>query len=248
MDHHLNNWKLLGSKAANALNNLNVNPFISLKSISNQISQLTKGYIYGTEEVGFPANSCIGRSEVICHGLPDDRLIRSQDLIKVDLVLKKNGLYVDTCWTFLIGLKNRNFWMRSYLSFCIMLKVLIFKKNFNDLQKISKRLLKTFNLNVVKEFVGHGIGFKMHQEPEVDIFDSTGPVNLNSALTLEPIFSENKRYKISIFKEHEYLDKKGNFIMFEHTVLFLNEGTYILTLNKFDEKFKFLQYFYKKKD
>src|SRR3989338_4656828 len=150
-----------------------------------ELDNLAAEYIEGRGAVsafkgykGFPANICTSINEVVVHGIPGKRVLRGRDIISIDVGVKLNGYYGDAAATFLVGPQIAG---EAYGLIKVTEKALEKgieqAKPDNRLSDISSAIQKYVESNgfsVVREFVGHGIGSKMHEDPQIPNFGEAG--------------------------------------------------------------------------
>ncbi|MBU3918782.1 type I methionyl aminopeptidase [Patescibacteria group bacterium] len=119
---------------------------------------------------GFPAILCTSVNEVIVHGLPSDYVLKNGDILSLDLGIIHNGYYADMAITVPIGEISREaqVLIRAVKkSLNIAIKKARPGNTTGDIGNTIQRYLEKRGLNVVKDLCGHGIGKKLHEEPEI---------------------------------------------------------------------------------
>ena len=149
-------------------------------------------------EVGFPKAVCISVNDVICHGIPGPYVLKPQDIVNIDVSLRLNGWYADSCRMFYPDVPSE---AGKILSECcreaFMKAIAIVKPGayLGDVGDIIQQHTQAAGFSVVKEFCGHGIGRKLHCAPEVLHFGrpQTGLVLKEGIFfTIEPMINEGK--------------------------------------------------------
>jgi len=122
---------------------------------------------------GFPANVCISLNEEVVHGIPDGRELKSGDIVSLDIGVKLNEFYADAAFTYPIGRINGR--IKKLID--VTKKALLIginqakvDNNLSDISYAIQRYVESKGFSVVRDFVGHGIGRQMHEEPEVPNF------------------------------------------------------------------------------
>ena len=150
-----------------------------------ELDNLAAEYIEGRGAVsafkgykGFPANICTSINEVVVHGIPGKRVLRGRDIISIDVGVKLNGYYGDAAATFPVGpqIAGEAYWLIKVTEKALE-KGIEQAKPDNRLSDISSAIQKYVESNgfsVVREFVGHGIGSKMHEDPQIPNFGEAG--------------------------------------------------------------------------
>lgn len=125
----------------------------------------------------FPASICTSVNEVVVHGIPDNRPLESGDIVSVDCGTLLNGFCGDSCYTFCVGEVSPE--VKALLS---TTKASLYKaietalpgKRLGDIGHAVQSLCESSGYGVVREFVGHGIGHEMHEDPQVPNYGSRG--------------------------------------------------------------------------
>jgi methionyl aminopeptidase len=218
-----------------------VKPGVTEKEIDAWVTEqiAARGAIatYRTDEVKFPASICISTNDKIVHSIPTDRAFEDGDVVGFDLVITYKGMKVDAAFTMIVGNdgdpnKKRLVDMteRSLYAGIDAIKGPV---KTGDIGAAVEKVLKSANLGIVRELVGHGIGHKMHQEPDIPNYGHAGTgVQLvpGDTVAIEPM--------AMLGQEQIYLDgdrwtirTRDNSIAahFEHTILITEHGAEILT-------------------
>lgn len=186
---------------------------------------------------GFPAHICVSINEVVVHGIPGPERLKEGDIVSIDVGILKDGYYGDTAATFPVGRIDLE--TKRLLQFTKeALRCGIDQaKVGNRLGRVSyaiESVLKKAGFSVVRDFVGHGIGQSMHEDPQVPNFGSPdkGPhLKHGMVLAIEPMVNQGG-YKVAVDKDGWTVRTKDRLpsAHFEHTVAVLNEGAEVLTL------------------
>ena len=137
---------------------------------------------------GFPGNACISLNEEVIHGIPGGKLIRSGDIVSVDVGAKVHGFTGDCAGTYpcgqvsdeamrLIRVTEQSFWegMKFAHPGC----------RISDISHAVQKYVEGNGYSVVRDFVGHGVGAKLHEPPEVPNFGPAGHgVRLQPGMTI----------------------------------------------------------------
>lgn len=131
----------------------------------------TPAYLgYGSKSNPFPATICASVNEVICHGIPDGRVLQEGDIIGVDIGVLHDGFYGDACETYAVGavseaaqlLMNNT---RRALETAI--STVREGSRLGDIGAAVQEVAKAHGHSVVREYTGHGIGRQLHEDPTV---------------------------------------------------------------------------------
>jgi methionyl aminopeptidase len=129
---------------------------------------------------GFPATLCVSVNEEIVHGIPGDRVLKDGDIVSIDCGSIKNGFYGDSAYTFAVGnVKPEvlSLLQRTKESLFLALEMTVAGKRVGDISGTVQEYVESFGYSVVRELVGHGIGRKLHEKPDIPNFGrrGTGP-------------------------------------------------------------------------
>lgn len=186
---------------------------------------------------GFPGQICVSVNDEVVHGIPGPRRLQAGDLVKVDIAASYRGYVGDTTISFGIGGLTEEVEKLVAVTEQAMLKGIEQARPGGRLTDISHAIQKHVEVNglqVVREFVGHGVGRSMHEPPQVPHFGSPGrgPVlKPGMCLAIEPQVNLGER-GVRILDDGwtaVTLDGKWS-AHFEHTVAITPDGPRILTL------------------
>ena len=148
---------------------------------------------------GFPGTMCIEVNEVVVHGFPSSYTLREGDIIGTDIVAELDGYNGDMCYTFPVGEVDP-----KVLDLCRTTKEALYKgieacvegKRIGDIANAVQTYCEKRGYTVVREMCGHGIGRKMHEDPEVPNYGrrGVGPLIKNGmCLCIEPMINMGSR-------------------------------------------------------
>ncbi len=188
---------------------------------------------------GFPKSCCTSPNHTICHGIPGNKTLIDGDIINVDVTSFKNGWHGDTSRMFYVGevsIKAQKLIEVTYGSMMKAIKILNKKTSLGDIGSTIQTYVEKEGFSVVRDFCGHGIGKKFHQEPNILHYGKkgTGPkLKPGMIFTVEPMINEGK-YEAKMLNDGWTAvtkDKKLS-AQFEHTVGITETGYEIFTLSK----------------
>jgi methionyl aminopeptidase len=202
------------------------------KSIREQGGEPTfKGYN------GFPASICASVNDVVVHGIPDNRVLRDGDLLSIDIGTTFAGYVSDSAATVAIGSpSDRAKRLMDVTQECLMLGIAQMQRG-NRLSDIGHAVQVHAERNgygVVRALVGHGIGQKMHEDPQVPNYGKSGQgvvLRPGLCLAIEPMVTEGT-YEVEMLPDGWTVTTADGKLAahFEHTVALTEEGPRILTL------------------
>lgn len=193
-----------------------------------------KGYP-NPEGKPFPASACISIEEEVVHGIPSGRSLKSGQIVGVDIGAEKEGFFGDAAVTFAIGAVDelRQRLMQATLE--ALTEAIAKARAGNRLSDISHAVeshVTKYGFSVVRELVGHGVGRKLHEEPQIPNFGppGRGPVlRENMVLAIEPMVNAGTGEVESIGDWRVVSKDRSPSAHFEHTVVVKNGEADILT-------------------
>jgi methionyl aminopeptidase len=200
---------------------------------------LSKNYPTYKPGEGFPGHTCISINEEVVHGIPGRRVLKEGDVVTLDLALSLNGYCVDTARTVGIGrvtpLAQRLLDVTKQ-TLEIAIQNMRPGKKWSDIARLMQYHVEHAGFSVVREFVGHGIGRNMHEDPKVPNFVAPeqlrGDFKLRPGMTLavEPMVVAGRR-EVDLLKDNwTVVTEDGQpAAHFEHTVAVTEVGVDVLT-------------------
>ncbi len=185
---------------------------------------------------GFPCSVCTSLNEQVVHGIPGKRVLKSGDLLSLDVGVKHEGYYADAAVTVGIGEIEREAQNLAKVARQALSDGIEHARAGNKLHDISaaiERRAQSHGYSVVRDFVGHGIGQKMHEDPQIPNFgeSGTGPVlKEGMVLALEPMVNAGG-FDVKILEDKWTVVTADSKLSahFEHTVAITADGPEILT-------------------
>ena len=191
-------------------------------------------------KVPFPAVCCISVNEQVVHGIPGSRVLESGDLVKVDTGCRLNGWCGDSAWSYPVGevdeVKQRLLQVGEE-NLAIAIRELGQQKRWSQVAGQMERAVRAAGFSVVEQFVGHGIGREMHEDPQVPNYVSPQLRRFDFKLepglvvAIEPMVNAGTKHVVVSKRDHwtvETRDRRPS-VHFEHTVALTAEGPVILT-------------------
>lgn len=126
---------------------------------------------------GYPATLCISVNEEVVHGIPGKRIIREGDVVSVDCGAILNGYYGDSAYTYAVGElhpKVAQLLEVTRQSLSLGIEAAVAGNRLGDIGYAIQSYVESFGFSVVRELVGHGIGKKLHEKPEVMNYGKRG--------------------------------------------------------------------------
>ncbi len=200
---------------------------------------LSKNYPTYKPGEGFPAEMCISINEEVVHGIPSERRLNNGDVVKLDLALSLDGYCADTAITVGVGTlgpRAAKLLRVTKETLDLALEQIRPGRRWSDIARLMQWNVEKNKFSVVREFVGHGIGRAMHEDPKVPNFVTPeqlrGDFVLEAGMTfaVEPMVVTGKR-------EVDMLPDQWTIVTvdrqpaahFEHTVAVTETGVDVLT-------------------
>jgi len=186
---------------------------------------------------GYPKSTCTSVNDVICHGIPDDKVLKEGDIVNVDITCNLNGYFGDTSKTFLIGECSEDAIKIAGVSReCLKRGIGAVKPygKMGDIGSAIQEYAHSMGCSVVEKFVGHGIGRKFHEEPQVPHFGRKGTgITLLPGMffTIEPMINLGDK-DVKILEDNwTAVTRDGKLsAQFEHTLFLTESGVQVMTL------------------
>ena len=193
-----------------------------------------KGYRVGNRV--FPASLCVSINEEIVHGIPSSRVLKDGDIVGLDFGVVVDGYYGDAAVTVPIGAVSQqaqHLMEATRESLWQGIRTIRVGNRLGDLSHAIQRYAEDAGLSVVREFVGHGIGRRLHEEPQVPNFGEPGRGRMlreGMVLAIEPML--NLGEPGVLLKEDGWtaVTRDGSLSAhFEHSVAVTADGPVVLT-------------------
>ncbi|TBL76642.1 type I methionyl aminopeptidase [Paenibacillus thalictri] len=185
---------------------------------------------------GFPFATCTSINDVICHGFPSDYVLKDGDILTVDMVVRLGDWLADSAWSYAIGnisAKAQKLLKVTEESLYRGIAQAVVGNRIGDISHAIQSYAEAEGFSVVKEFVGHGIGQDMHEEPQVPHYGLPGKgVRLKEGMviTIEPMLNVGGWQSKLDSDGWTARTKDGSLsAQYEHTLAITSEGPLILT-------------------
>jgi methionyl aminopeptidase len=185
---------------------------------------------------GFPKSVCVSVNEVICHGIPGNRVLKNGDIVNVDVTPILNSFYADASKTFFVGKpdsKARKIVNVARESLKRGMQMAKPGNTIGDIGSTIQSYAEAQGCSVVREFVGHGVGFEFHEPPQVTHFGQKGQGIVlvpGMVFTIEPMINLGERH-LKILEDNWTAVTRDGLLsaQFEQTILVTNDGFESLT-------------------
>lgn len=192
---------------------------------------------YGTEKNKFQHSICVSINEEVVHGIPGKRRLREGDIVSIDIGTNLKGYYGDTAATVPVGKidsKEKKLLEVTKKSLFAGIEKAIIGNRLGDISFAIQKTVENFNFSVVREYVGHGVGCYLHEEPQIPNYGvpHTGlMLEEGMVLALEPMVNMGD-YKTRLCNNGwTVVTEDGRrSAHFEHTIAITADGNEILTI------------------
>jgi len=190
---------------------------------------------------GFPKSICTSVNNVVCHGIPGDKTLKSGDAVNIDITVIKDRFHGDTSRMFLVGKENI---LASRLSkiakeaMWLGIQELAPGKHLGDIGAAVQKHVESHRYSIVREYCGHGIGEVFHEDPQVLHYGKRGTgmeLKEGMALTVEPMVNAGKA-PVRLLPDGWTVVTRDRSLsaQWEHTCLITADGFEVLTLGAAD--------------
>ena len=185
----------------------------------------------------FPASICTSVNDVICHGIPGDKVLKNGDVVNLDItVITPDGYYGDTSRMFMVGEVSVMAKRLTQITFeCMWLGIAQVKPgaSLGDIGHVIQTHAEKAGYSVVREYCGHGIGKVFHQDPQILHYGKPGTgekLQAGMTFTIEPMINAGKR-DIRTMPDQWTVKTKDRSLsaQWEHTLLVTQTGVEVLT-------------------
>ena len=184
---------------------------------------------------GFPASICTSVNDEVVHGTPDSRRLEEGDIISIDVGATLNGYVGDTAATFPVGevsVLAERLIQATRESLYAGIAAAVEGNSVGDIGHAVESVARRYGFTVVRDYAGHGVGRKMHEDPSVPNFGipGTGPVlRRGMVIAIEPMVNAGG-HEVLTFRNMKVVTKDGSLSAhFEHTVAVTSKGPRCLT-------------------
>lgn len=180
---------------------IEIDRFVEKSVKANNMTAAEKGYC------GYPASVCVSVNEEVVHGIPSKkRILKEGDIVSVDLVVENKGYMADAARTYPVGKISDEAALLIETAEKAFFNGIAFAKEGFRLSDISSAIQKTVEgegFGVIRDFVGHGIGSDMHEEPQIPNYGRAGRgprLQRGMTLAIEPMITQGS-YEIDVLAD-----------------------------------------------
>jgi methionyl aminopeptidase len=197
---------------------------------------------------GFPGCICTSVNNVAAHGIPTNRELEDGDVLSIDITVSVNGWHGDAAWTFQVGEgtpDTRRLVRASWTASLAGIRAAVAGSRIGDVGAAIQEAARKFGCTVIEDYVGHGIGRAMHEDPMVLNFgtaDTGLRIVPGMVFTVEPMLNLGRRDVHVSSDGWTLVTSDGSLsAQFEHTVAVFRDYTEVLTFSHGDI-FEFLDF------
>ena len=185
---------------------------------------------------GYPGSVCVSINEEVVHGIPGKRKLKDGDIVSIDIGACYKGYHGDSAWTYAVGsISPEKEALLKYTEESLYegLKMIKPGNRIGDIGHAIEEYSNKYELGVVKELVGHGVGTSIHEDPDVPNFGKagTGPkLKEGMVIAVEPMLTLGSPNIVLL--DDDWTIETEDFspsAHFEHTVVVTSDGYQILT-------------------
>jgi methionyl aminopeptidase len=185
---------------------------------------------------GYPANICVSVNEEVVHGIPGPRRLKEGDIVSIDIGIEADGFFVDMADTFAVGKigeEQQRLIDVTKASLGEAIKMLKPGNSLSDVSGAVQQYVESRGFSVVRDFVGHGIGRMLHEEPQVPNFKTSGQTPTlkdGMVFAVEPMINLGG-WQVEVLRDGWTAVTKDRLpsAHFEHTVAIWDGGPMVLT-------------------
>jgi methionyl aminopeptidase len=237
--------RIAGKLAADVLEM--IEPHVSPGISTEELNQICHDYIVNEQKAipaplnyrGFPKSICTSVNNQVCHGIPNVKKLKNGDIVNIDITVIKDEYHGDTSKMFYVGDVSpfaKRLCKITRESLFLGIEQVKPGATLGDIGYAIQKHAESNRLSVVREFCGHGIGKKFHEEPQILHYGKPGQGEILDAgmiFTIEPMLNLGKRH-IKVLKDGWTAVTKDRSLsaQWEHTILVTETGYEILTLRQ----------------
>ncbi|MDP3008082.1 MAG: type I methionyl aminopeptidase [Methylococcales bacterium] len=224
-----------------------IEPHVVAGITTNELDLICHNYMVDVQKVipaplnykGFPKSICTSVNQQVCHGIPNEKKLKVGDIINVDITVIKDGYHGDTSKMFYVGEVSahaKRLCKVTQEAMYLGIQQVKAGARLGDVGHAIQKHAESNRYSVVREFCGHGIGKKFHEEPQVLHYGKAGTGEVLDAgmiLTIEPMINLGKK-EVKILPDGWVAVTKDRSLsaQYEHTILVTPTGYEILTLRQ----------------
>lgn len=228
-----------------------IEPFVQPGVTTNKLDELCHRYMVDVQKTipaplnyappgysPFPKSICTSVNHQICHGIPGEKRLKDGDIVNIDVTVIYDGYHGDTSRMFFVGRPSIQAKRLCDLTFEAMwrgIETIRAGSRLGDIGHAIQQLAESAGYSVVKEFCGHGVGAKFHEDPQVLHYGRPGTgmeLKAGMVITVEPMINAGKAAIKSLPDGWTIITRDRSLsAQWEHTVLVTESGYEVLTFS-----------------
>jgi len=229
-----------------------ITPFVKPGVTTGELDKLCHDYMVNVQgtipaplnytppgHVPYPKSICTSVNHQVCHGVPGDKVLKNGDVVNLDITVIKDGWHGDTSRMFMVGevsIQARRLIQITYESMWVGIAHVKPGATLGDIGSAIQKHAEGHGYSVVREFCGHGIGNKFHEDPQVLHYGKPGTgmkLQPGMTFTIEPMINAGKKDIRQLADGWTIVTKDHSLsAQWEHTILVTESGYEVLTLSK----------------
>ena len=186
---------------------------------------------------GYPASICASINDVVIHGIPGNTRLKTGDIVGIDIGAYIDGYHGDSANTYGVGDISKeaaDLIEAAKCGFEAGIKMAVQGNRVGDISAAIQQYVESCGYTIVREFVGHGVGAQMHEEPEVPNYGQAGRgprLCAGMTLAVEPMINAGKKDIVMLDDEWTIVTKDGSLSAhYEHSIAITKEEPILLTV------------------
>jgi len=220
-------------------------PYVVAGVSTDELNSICHNYITCEQQAipaplnykGFPKSICTSVNHVVCHGIPNDKILKQGDIINIDVTVIKDGWHGDTSKMFYVGeppIMAKRLCTATQQSLYAAIRQIKPGKSLNDIAKAIEHIAQAERFTIVREYCGHGIGQKFHEAPQVlhySCLENEITLREGMVFTIEPMLNAGTA-QVKLLKNDGWTvvtkDRQLS-AQWEHTIAVTTTGYEVLT-------------------
>jgi methionyl aminopeptidase len=229
-----------------------ITPFVKSGITTDEIDKLCHDYMVNVQHTipaplnyapdghtPYPKSICTSINHQICHGVPGPKVLKEGDIVNIDVTVIKDGFHGDTSRMFHVGetsIQAKRLCKLTYEAMWLGIEIVKPGAKLGDIGFVIQDFAEKNGFSVVREFCGHGIGKRFHEEPQVLHYGKPGTgltLEAGMIFTIEPMINAGKR-DIKQMPDGWTIVTKDRSLsaQWEHTILVTHNGYEVLTVSE----------------
>ncbi len=224
-----------------------IEPYVKPGVTTEELDRICHDYIVNEQQAipaplnyhGFPKSICTSVNQQVCHGIPSDKKLKKGDVVNIDITVIKDEFHGDTSKMFAVGEITPFAQRLSGITYDAMWKGIEMVRpgtTIGDIGHAIQTFVEGEHFSVVREYCGHGIGRRFHEDPQVLHYGTPGTgmaLAQGMTFTIEPMVNAGKR-QVKVLPDGWTVVTKDRKLsaQWEHTILCTADGYEVLTLRQ----------------